>query len=65
MTIHPIAWKDIDKLGVDDNNQLYWDGKPIVTKERIVLEWWVNLAAILAAFSTLGLFIIELLKFIN
>ena len=65
VTIHPITFNDIGKLGVDENNQLYWQGKPIVTKERIVLEWWVNLAAIVAAFSTLGSFIIGLLKYIN
>ncbi len=64
-TIHPVTFDDIEKLGVDENNQLYWHGKPIVTKERIILEWWVNLAVIIAAFSTFGSSMIELLKYIN
>lgn len=61
-TIHPITSNDIEKLGLDENNQLYWDGKPIVIKQRIILGWWVYLAIIIVTFSALGSFIIELLE---
>lgn len=39
-------------LGVDKQGNLYWDGKPIVTKSRLRLSWPVNAAAIVAALAT-------------
>jgi len=65
MVIREITWDDIGKLGVDENNQLYWNGKPIVTKGKIILEWWINLAAIITAVSAIGTFILELLNYIR
>lgn len=58
-----IGLDQLDRLGIDENNKLYWDGKPLVTEERIVLARWVNAAIILGAISTLALAAIEALRF--
>lgn len=58
-----IGLDQLDRLGVDENNKLYWDGKPLVTEERIVLAGWVNAAIVLGAMSTFVLAGIEVLRF--
>ena len=63
--IDSIRVGQLEKLGVDENNKLYWDGQPIITKQKITLEWWVSMSVIIASISTLGLFGIELLKFLE
>jgi hypothetical protein len=59
-----ISLDDFDDMEIDvDTRQIFWRGQEIVTTMR--LPWWVNVAAVVAAFSTLGLFIeglIPLLK---
>ena len=50
--IHGMTWEGIEKLGFDENNNLYWDGKPVLTRRKIRLPWFVNVAAIIASLST-------------
>jgi hypothetical protein len=50
--IHPIDFKNIGHLGVDDNNKLYWYGQPIITEEKIKLAKWVNISIVIGAIST-------------
>lgn len=40
------------EFGVDDDCKLYWNGKPIVTQQKVTLQWWVSFSAILAAIGT-------------
>ncbi len=63
--INPITIGELEKLAVDKNNKLYWDGRPIVTEEKIKLQGWVNVSIIICSFSTLIYTIIEVLKFIG
>ena len=60
-----INWDQIGDLAVDENNRLYWAGKPIVTEERIVLSRWVNIAIALGALATVTLAIIEVLRYLK
>lgn len=39
-------------LGIDNNNRLYWNGKPVLLEQAIKLERWVNIALIIASLST-------------
>jgi len=48
----PLDDGKVGKLGIDDDANLYWNGKKVVTKEKVALEWWVNLSIILGAIST-------------
>ena len=36
-------------LGIDDDGHLYVNGEPVVTEQKVKLEWWINLAAVLGA----------------
>jgi hypothetical protein len=56
---------ELDLIGLDEDNRLYWNGKPIVTEERITLAWWVNVSAVLTGASTFTLAVIELLRFLG
>jgi hypothetical protein len=61
--VRPVSIAEFDKLGIDENNKLYLDGKPIVVDERVSLQWWLNIAAVAAALSTVVMAVIEVLRF--
>lgn len=63
--IETIGMEDLDRLGIDEENNLYWDRKPLVTEEKITLQKWVNFAIVIGAVSTLCLAIIETLRFLG
>lgn len=63
--VRTIAIDELNKLGVDDDNRLYWDGKPIVVEERLRLQWWVNASAVLGASSGVVLAVIEVLRYLS
>lgn len=63
--VRGITFDELDKLGVDETNRLYWDGKPVVIEERLTLAWWVNVAVLVSALSTLTLAVLEGLKFLR
>lgn len=61
--INKIGMEDLDRLGIDEENKLYWDNKPLVTEEKITLQKWVNFAIVVGALSTFILAAIGLLKY--
>ena len=62
-SVRAVGPKELDNLGIDRKGQLYWDGKPIQTQNRIRLNGWQALFGIMAALATVGLFAIESLRF--
>ena len=52
-----------EKLLIDENNMLYWDGKPIVTEEKLVFQRNVNGAIYLTAIATAVYSLVEVLTF--
>lgn len=45
----------IGLLGVDKDNRLYWDGKPVEVKQRLSLSWWQGFGSVLlVVFSVVG-----------
>ena len=58
-----ITYDQLGLIGVDENYRLYWDGKPVVTEERLTLAWWVNVAVVIGALSTLALAVLDVLRF--
>jgi hypothetical protein len=63
--IHQITWGDIARLGVDEQNRLYWDNKLIVTKQAIVLDWMVTTAAVITGVSTLALAVVSVFQLLG
>ena len=53
ITIHQLG-----RLGVDENNKLYWDDRPLVTENIITLDRWVNVSIIVGASSTMVMAVI-------
>lgn len=40
-------------FGLDDDGRLYVGGKQVVTKQKVSLNWWINLAVVLGALESL------------
>jgi len=51
------------ELGIDDDGNLYWNNKLVITKKTISLEWWVNISIIIASLSTLAMAVYMALEF--
>lgn len=50
--IHPISSDGTGLLGVDDDNNLYWDGKQIEIKKRVILSVWQNIGTVIVVIAT-------------
>lgn len=36
-------------LGIDNEGSLYVNGEQVITKHKVSLDWWVNIAVVLGA----------------
>lgn len=45
---------DLDRLGVDDAGQLYWDGQPIEARQRLHLSTWQQVAAAIVGLALIA-----------
>lgn len=61
--LRTISIYESQKIQLDENNKLYWDGKPLVTEERLVFQKRINWAIYLSAISTAVYALIEVLKY--
>lgn len=61
----PMSIFDTQQWTIDENNKLYWNGKLVVTEEKLVLQKRVNGAIYLTAISTAVYALVEVLKFIG
>jgi hypothetical protein len=59
---HGITFGNMERLRVDRHHQLYWDGKPVVTKQVVSLDWWLAVAAVVTAASTLVLALVGIVQ---
>jgi hypothetical protein len=48
-SIEPIKLDEVSRLGIDKDNNLYWDGRKIQTTVEVRLERWSKWAAIFGA----------------
>lgn len=55
--------EEIDGLGVDEHNNLYWHGKLLVTRRRVTLPFFLNAAAVIAGLSTAAMALIQIWEF--
>lgn len=53
------------ELGIDEDWNLYWNKKRVITKGKVTLQWWVNVAIICASASTLALAIFAALELLG
>ena len=53
--VTPIGIKDLDKLGLNARNQLFWDGKRIEVRNRLDLTRYQKVVAVaVSVFAVLG-----------
>jgi len=62
--VRPITFDKLDDLGIDESDNLYWQGRKLRTQTAIKLDFWVNLSVIAAGVGTLGSFILSLVEFV-
>jgi hypothetical protein len=62
-SVRTITIDELDRLGIDENNRLYWDKRPLVTEEKITLQRWLNVSVVLGAVSTFAVAVVEVLRF--
>lgn len=62
-SVRPITIDELERLGIDGSNNLYWDNLPIVIEERVTLQKRVDIAIILGAGATLATAVVEVLRF--
>ena len=53
------------KLGIDGEGRLYWNGKPVMTEQKVSLQGWVNISIIVASFSTFLIAIMAVLDYFS
>ena len=53
------------EFGIDDDGQLYWNGKPVVTEKKVKLQWWVNCSAIAAAAASVVMAIVAVAEYLR
>jgi hypothetical protein len=65
--VRPISIEGVSLLGIDPaTNHLYWDGKQVVLRDRVVtLGGFERFLVALAAVGTVGMFIVELGNALN
>ena len=52
-------------LGLDERGRLYWNGEPVITAQRVLLSWWMNLAIVVGGLSMLALALLGALTYLN
>jgi hypothetical protein len=53
--VEPIGVDDLRRLGIDGGNQLFWDGRRVIVRQRLILSGFQKtVAAIVTACAILG-----------
>ena len=52
-------------LGIDERGRLYWNGEPVVTAQKVLLSWWMNLAVVAGGLSMLAIAFLNVLAYVN
>ena len=52
-------------LGMDEHGRLYWNGRPLVTAQRVFLSWWISLAVVVGGLSMLAIALFSALAYLN
>ena len=52
-------------LGIDERGRLYWNGEPVVTAQRVLLPWWMNLAVVAGGLSMLAIALLNVVSYLN
>jgi len=62
--IRVIGQNKLDNLGIDDAGQLYWEGRPVVTRRRFDLTYWQEFGVVVGVSSGAISTLVALAEFI-
>lgn len=57
-----VTMRELGLLGVDSDNQLYWEGKPVKIEKKISLNWFQG---VLATLTAVGAFLSGIIALFN
>jgi hypothetical protein len=52
-------------LGIDERGRLYWNGEQVITAQKVLLSWWMNLAIVVGGLSMLAIALLGTLTYLN
>ena len=53
--MHPISIEDLERIGINADNELFWDGKRVEIRRPLILTWPQKFAAFMVTvFAVLG-----------
>jgi hypothetical protein len=52
--VTPITLDQLVRLGVGRDDQLHWDGRPVVTRRRLDLTLWQKIGAVLVTITVMA-----------
>jgi len=53
-SVEPVSLQDLARLGIDPDNQLYWDGRRVEVRRRLVLTLPQKMIALLAVIASVA-----------
>ena len=51
--VHQVSFNDVGRFGVSPKNELFWDGRRILTSNQVRLSFFQTLLALLATLATI------------
>lgn len=62
--VRPISFNGLALFGIDDQRQLYWNGRPVEIKKLLGLTAWQRLGAVLVTLSAVAGAAVQVWRFI-
>lgn len=63
--LRSISIDEMEHMQLDENNRLYWKGRPVVTEERVTFSFLVSLSIIATGVATSVIAIIEFITYLQ
>jgi hypothetical protein len=52
--VTPVGIEDLDRLGINGRNELFWDGRRMITRSKVYLTFPQTILAVLATIASLA-----------
>jgi len=63
--VRPLSFGAAEDMGFDRKHRLYWCGELLVTENRFSLSWWQAATAVAVAIATVGMALMDFLRFMG
>ncbi|MBV9812951.1 MAG: hypothetical protein JO326_09365 [Acetobacteraceae bacterium] len=52
--VEPISLEGLERLGINGRDELFWDGRRLITRRQIDFTGWQRVLAVLAALASIA-----------